>query len=321
MITIKGNRYSLGAFLAAGSSIFYYEVFRPIVWLPSRVLFGNFIGYWNNVLPLLQIGFQRMRSAKPEVSENVLHSAHDLRDNGFLMLSRKTAYGHLESIGMLSSIAKKCDELMNGYDGIFARVKGRIFNIYRPLERIPQLRHLITEQIDGIIRAYYQSSYKIKTVQVWRNQHIPHSDPQSDAGIANAFHNDGCRRTDLRLFVLLTDSVSRETGALRFHDRTATRRIATQLGYFSRSKQSRRVKQLLLDPATLRFFEGDIGDACLINTQECLHASSIPKAGSFRDVVQFEITPSIRPVPLEEIFSDMPEDAQVNPSAMKFKTP
>jgi hypothetical protein len=200
-------------------------------------------------------------------------------------------------------------------------VGGRILNIYRPLEKIPELRYLVTDHIDAIIRQYYGSAYRIQSVQVWRNQHVPHTHPDRDAGISNAFHNAGFRRRDLRLFVLLNDGVNRETGSLRFHDKAATRKLARKLGYFSRSRHSRSVKAMLSDARTLRFFEGNIGDACLINTQECLHAAGIPKIGAYRDVVQFEIRPCEDAVSKDDIFVGMPEDSQVNPKVLPFRSP
>jgi hypothetical protein len=320
VITHKGKNYSLVEFLKAGRSVIFYEFWLPIYFLPSRLLFGNFIGYFNNVAPLVQIGLQRLKEPQDGASAKPSRDALALRTNGFLMLPRNVAFAQPDASLAVETIAGKCNELLNGYDGILLRVKGLIFNIYRPLERIPELRQLITDEIDQTIRSYYGSSYQIHTVQVWRNQFIPHSDPQLDAGIANAFHNDGSPCMDLRLFVLLNDAVTRETGALRFHDKSASRRISSRIGYFSRRWQTRGVKQLLLDPGTLRFFEGNIGDACLINTQVCLHAASIPKPGSYRDVVQFEIKPSAKLVLKEDIYANMMEDSQVYPSVLQVKT-
>ena len=76
----------------------------------------------------------------------------------------------------------------------------------------------------------------------------------------------------------------------------------------------------MLDPETLRYFEGNIGDSCLVNTQECLHAAGIPSPGSYRDVVQFEITPAYEDVGKDEIYDAMPEDPQANPNTLPFRT-
>ena len=321
MITIKGNKYTLPAFVKAASSVIYYELLRPIAWLPSRYLFGNFIGYRNNVVPLVRHGLQKL-CANGEAGRPVAarEGAQHLRENGFVMLPRTETHYTREAGKHIETIVTKCVEAFNGYEGILTRVKGAIFNIYRPLERIPELKFLITDEIDQLLRAYYRSSYRIKSVQVWRNQHIPHVDPWRDAGIANAFHNDGSPRTDLRLFVLLNNGVSRDKGALRFHDKDATRRLASLAAYWSRGWQTTGARKAMLDPKTLRYFEGNIGDSCLVNTQECLHAAGIPRLGSYRDVVQFEITPAYKEVGKDEIYDDMPEDPQVNPNTLPFRT-
>lgn len=49
---------------------------------------------------------------------------------------------------------------------------------------------------------------------------------------------------------------------------------------------------------------GNMGDAAPCNTQECLHAASIPEEDSFRDMIQFVIHPSKKPIiSKEDMFS------------------
>ena len=67
---------------------------------------------------------------------------------------------------------------------------------------------------------------------------------------------------------------------------------------------SKSAREKLLDPQTIEYFEGNMGDAALCNTQECLHAASIPEEGSFRDMIQFVIHPSKQPIiSKEDMFS------------------
>src|SRR4051812_20271901 len=143
MITIKGNNYSLAQFFKAGSSVFYHELFLPIFWMPARFMFGNFIGYRDNVVPLVHARVRRIGDQKNEATDRPAHDARVLHENGFIVLPRNVVYPQPEASRALDAIVSKCNELMNGFDSILTRVKGTIFNIYRPLERIPELRHLI----------------------------------------------------------------------------------------------------------------------------------------------------------------------------------
>ena len=69
------------------------------------------------------------------------------------------------------------------------------------------------------------------------------------------------------------------------------------------------MRQRLINPFTLKFFEGNLGDVCICNTQECLHAASVPKLGTFRDMLQFEIYPTSGAVLMvEDVLKNLPPD-------------
>ena len=320
MLRIKGRSYTLSEFLRTLRLVLYYEIVVPIVLIPSRLLFGNFVGFRNNVLPLLMLSLNKLRSSNTADGDpGVLKLASRLHTLGYVEIAASPESGAQAGCD-LESIVTKYNHHIASSTSALAGLGERILYIHKPLEKIPEIARLITPQLDAIVRAYYGSAYRIQSVRAWRNHYVPHDDSQKDVGLSNAFHQDGLPRTDLRLFVLLCDGVTRETGATRFHDKPASRSLSIDPGYFSRRWQTRRVKERLLDPSTLRFFEGNIGDACLMNTQECIHGSSIPRPGTFRDIVAFEIVPSNVPVKLEDVFSGMREDDQINPKLMPFKS-
>ena len=53
------------------------------------------------------------------------------------------------------------------------------------------------------------------------------------------------------------------------------------------------VMNRLLNQKSLQYFEGNSGDCTIVNTQECIHAASIPKKNSYRDMLEFDIYPDI----------------------------
>lgn len=130
--------------------------------------------------------------------------------------------------------------------------------------------------------------------------------------IQTFFHHDYLPVTSLRVFVLLSDNVTRETGAFRFHDKSTSRQIIRKMGYFHRYLLTNSMRKRLINPETLNYFEGNIGDSCIVNTQECLHAASIPKLGSHRDMLEFVIYPITGPLSHgQELFEKAPDDYQV----------
>lgn len=141
----------------------------------------------------------------------------------------------------------------------------------------------------------------------------PNSDSEKDVGYSNAFHNDGMTISALRFFVCMKDGVTRDTGAFRFHDKIASKRLVRRFGFYSRWRQSESIKTTLIDNVTLRHFEGNAGDSCIVITQECIHAASIPSKASHRDILQFEIHPSFKPISdIHLSFCDMSVDQQIN---------
>src|SRR5205814_176265 len=151
---------------------------------------------------------------------------------------------------------------------------------------IPEIAELLSDAVCRTLLSYYRCAFRLQAVQVWRNHHVPQIDNDRDDVFSNTFHNDGTPATGVHLLVLLNDGVTRETGAFRFHDRAASERIMRSLGYFHRGLMTEGMKAALLDPRSLQYFEGNTGDALLCNTQHCLHAASVPRAGAFRDMLQ-----------------------------------
>ena len=178
-----------------------------------------------------------------------------------------------------------------------------------PNKNIPELKELISTQLQEILMAYYGCYFTISEISAWRNHHVPAINAATENTkydvFSNTFHNDGTARTSLRLFVLLSDGVTKNSGAFRYHNKTNSEKIVKSLGFFSRQYMSKAAREKLADPKTIKYFEGNIGDAALCNTQECLHAASIPeKKNSFRDMIMFIIYPSKRPtISKEDMFS------------------
>ena len=276
-----------------------------IACIPSRLIYGNIAGLLNNFFPLRELKkFQKTSNVSSQqiplaatAAANLLH-----KEGVYLIKSNYTEE-------LLKTIYKKYIEMIGNDLHSIPSQNGCSRYLKNADKNIPELKELISTQLQEILMAYYGCYFIISDISAWRNHHVPEINIATESAkydvFSNTFHSDAVARTSLRLFVLLCDGVTKNTGAFRYHNRTNSEKIVKSLGFFSRPYMSKAAREKLLDPQTIKYFEGNIGDAALCNTQECLHAASIPeKEGSFRDMIQFVIHPSKQPIiSKEDMFS------------------
>lgn len=277
-----------------------------------KLVYGNSAGFKNNFVAIrglakLRAAFRGDRAAL--AAEPYAAYARDLETNGYLAPTAAAA----DDVRLVTAATRR---LLEDPHSSVPSPNGASVFVVDPIQRVPDLVRLLTAQTRRIIAAYYGCAFRIQSVRVWRNHHVPGVDNERDDQFSNTFHNDGYPVTGLRVFVLLSDGVTRETGALRLHDRATSAGIMRSLGQFHRQVVPPRVRRRLLNPQTLRFFEGDSGDICICNTQHCLHAASVPKAGTFRDMLQFEIYPAAGALASDpELLAAIPPDDEVRAMA------
>jgi len=192
----------------------------------------------------------------------------------------------------MEEVARKFQEFINDPRHIVGSENGEILHIINPILAIPEIKELFTDRIVQAIECYFQCPITIKTVRAWRTSHVSEVDQDRQDVFSNTFHNDNYPYWGVRVFLLVSKEVTRRSGAFRFHDKPNSKRIARKLGFFHRAKMSSALKRLLLSPGNLNYFEGEMGDVCVCNTQVCIHGASIPEEGLHRDVIQFEVYPS-----------------------------
>lgn len=274
-----------------------------------KLIYGNSAGFTNNFGPLRELSELRRRSplaASFLEEEPYASAAARLTQAGYLLFPSQHPPALLESI--------RADYLrhLESPEHSVTSSNGASRFLLEPHVIVPQMRELLTEQFCRTLTAYYGCALRIQSVRAWRNYGARISDPYRDDVYSNTFHHDTTPVTGVRVFVLLCDGVTRETGALRFQDKPNSRSIVRSLGYFHRSKMPSGTRQRLADGETLRYFEGNLGDACICNTQECLHAAGVPSPGASRDVLQFEIYPSDGPYRSRDaLFDTIPPDIEI----------
>ena len=257
----------------------------------SRIIHCNAAGYANNVLAKRHL-YQIQASLKKDAHKFIIPSTQtiDFLDReGYLIVNP----GYDKTL--LTTIREKAEKLFSNNEVSIATGRNKqqvkpMRVLSNPLKNIPELKQLLTQEIEKIICAHYRSYFKVDTVRMWRNCHMPDEIADADH-YSNLWHNDYNPVTSLRYFVYLTYGVNKETGALRFHPASHTRKIIFA-GYFRRGSVTRRALQKLEDPNQIIYFEGGVGAACIMNPQRCLHRAGVPCEGSYRDIVQFTLVPS-----------------------------
>ena len=281
-------------------------------WLRSLVnqfiyfYYGNSAGLRNNFgayseLRNLRKAFTKIDSMS--FSDYGSVQANRLTENGYIVID------DLIEPTKISAAVACCKKIFQTPKMHVAEKHGAMFHAINPTE-VMEFQNLFSSKLRGILENYYKCAYRINTVRVWRNIHVESADQERDDIFSNTFHHDACKATSLRVFILLKDNVNRDTGALRFHDKANSMNLIRK-NYFSRYSQNNKIIERLIDPSSLKYFEGDAGDCAIVNTQECLHAASIPGLGSYRDILQFEVYADSGPIKSDEELFDIPEDQEI----------
>lgn len=149
---------------------------------------------------------------------------------------------------------------------------------------VPEAGGLVTPTIREIVTAYYGGPFRVDSLTSWRIEHVA-PNPRHEA-YSDFWHCDNAPVSLLKLYVNLSH-VRADTGAFRLHPIPSTRAIM-RAGYWSRWRMTGRARRLADDPARIVIFDGAPGTACFCNTERCLHRAAIPRAGTYRDIVEIK---------------------------------
>lgn len=269
--------------------------------------YGNTAGLRNNIGAKSELkNFRKFYAKynKPlQCSEEAIEDAAHLTDQGFVLID------NLIDKESINQAVQKTQHIFNDPKLHVPEKNGAMLHAINP-SSCNEYKNLFNNRLKETLYSYYNCAYRIQSIRVWRNLHVGSVDQNKDDVFSNTFHNDACKATSLRIFILLKDGVNRKTGAFRFHNKFMSKRLLRS-NYFSRYKQNNKIINKLIDPKSINYFEGDAGDCAIVNTQECLHAASIPELNSYRDILQFEVYVDDGPIkPNEELF-DMPDDDEI----------
>lgn len=274
-----------------------YWFIHPVIGTVPRFIWGNDAGFRGNLRGALdrQRGRRAYESANggPPVSTP---EADELGRNGFARIDPQ--FGP----GVVDRVRKSFNELIatdagSEWMGI-GKYREAARQIIAPRKNLDGVREMITPHLRRVLEAHYGSHFEIITTQAWRTVNIAGLDDETAVeAYSNQWHNDRYPTSWVRMFVYLSDGVTRETGAFRAHPIPHTKRIIRSGGYFQRSRILAHAKAALEDESSIFYFEGDAGAACLSNAQLCLHRAGVPRRGYARDMLAFTFRPSTKPLP------------------------
>jgi hypothetical protein len=189
------------------------------------------------------------------------------------------------------------------------RIRHVVRYVKDPLRHAPPIRGLLTPAAVEVLDAFYAGSWAIQHVRMWRIAHIPPAE-QGFHHYGNQWHCDQHPTSTLKLFVQISDGVTPDNGAFRFHDVPSTRRIM-RTGFIDNGRAVWPARRLMDDPGRARYFDGPAGSSAFCNTTRCLHRAGIPPEGTTRGMVQFTFVPDPSGSRRSDPFAELPPDPGV----------
>ncbi len=251
---------------------------------PFRVFFGNDAGLREN--------FQGRKSIRmnSKISDNAFKfdsRALELKKMGFIKL------GYIFNEELIGKIQSAYLKKINDYESL-----GQSDAIYlKPaLHQAPDLKYLIeNEQIKNLVRSYFNGcNFEILRVEAWRNYNWGDKGLTKDVN-SNLFHNDQSSTDILKIFIFLSDGITKDNGATRIFTISKTKRIM-RTGYLQRYAILWPAKLIVNNAKNINFMEGNAGFCFIFNPQLTLHAAGLVSGKSVRDVVCISLKASNKPL-------------------------
>jgi hypothetical protein len=273
---------------------------------PARLIYGNDAWGANN-RGQRQLLRRLRRDSEVRPADPAERWARQLENLGYALLDP----GYPD--GLVASVRQAYGRVIDDPDATVdmgRRIPTVVRYVKEPLGRVPVLRELLTAPVRDILDARYGGRWRIEHVRMWRIGHIPVAE-QPFHHYGNLWHCDQHPTSTLKLFVQLSDGVTAEGGAFRFHDIPSTRQIMRS-GFLGRGQVRGPARRMIEDPERVRYFDTPAGTVALCNTTRCVHRAGIPPEGATRGMVQFTFAPTVAGTRPVDLF-DIPPDENVAP--------
>lgn len=166
-------------------------------------------------------------------------------------------------------------------------------NLKNPEKDIPEISHVLTDEIINILEEYYHGNFKVNRVESWRNYGVPEELSKNQEMFSNFWHCDN-RRTDFTKLFINLSYVTEEDGPFHIVSQSRTKKLL-KMGFENR-KNYNLSEEILEDENYVFKGIGESGTSYLGNTEVCLHKAGTPKLGHQRDILQLRFAPSDEPI-------------------------
>jgi hypothetical protein len=272
----------------------------------ARLIYGNDAGRVNNFGQNRQLTRLR-RDAPPTADPRATELADQVNRLGYALVDP------LYPAGLI-------DEIRDGYERVIAdpqacvdmgrRIKDVVRYVKDPVLRVPAVREVITPPVADVLHVVYGGHWKILHARMWRIGYLAPAE-RAFHHYGNLWHCDQHPITTLKLFVQLSDGVTDEAGAFRFHDVPSTRLIM-RAGYLGTGRPlSRPTRRLAEDSRRINLFDSPAGQVGFCNTTRCLHRAGVPlRRGATRGMLQVTLGLATQRAGTDP-FARVPADANI----------
>jgi hypothetical protein len=280
----------------------------------SRLAYGNDAGVVNNVRGRagLRAVQRKMRGAVSH-EQHVWQAATGLFRNGWAPLAPTL------DTRTIDELRSRCEVLLedpaHSVDLGFAPRVDAVRHIVEPVSKVPDLARLLSDDAIEVLRTVYAAELEVRSVRVWRTIHVPDENlstsgrlrrRRSVSVMSNLMHCDTHPVSMTKLFVQLSPGVDAESGALHLLPIAATKQ-AMRSGFLRPDVVVGPARRVVSDIERLVHFDGPPGSGLLLNSELCLHAAGVPRAGSTRLMAQFVLAPAAVPLPTDWASSLSPD--------------
>jgi hypothetical protein len=256
---------------------------RMIIGTFARIYFGNDAGFRENRIGSLSV---KKSAAVAKTDYTMDKRANFLKEFAYLEL------GYPHNAELIQTIKKAFGSKIQEKE-ILGEADSN--SVSPALLHIPELKKLLNQEVVNLVRSYYNGgNFRIIEVNAWRNYYWGARGLKKDI-VSNLPHNDFSRTDKLRIFVFLSDGVTKTNGATKIFPRTISKKIMRS-GYFNRNLILWPASKLIKKKEFVHFMEGDTGFSFAFNPQLALHQAGLVAEGKNRDAICFTFVSSEDPL-------------------------
>lgn len=252
----------------------------------GRKIYGNTVGFKNNLSGSMKIDTNvdpKLKTKNPNL--------YNLKTDHYAL------FNNTYDASVVDSLKKKYDSLIEDEQLSFptAGFEGKIYckHIRDPAKNFPELSQLLTDDVQDMVKGYFNSNFTVKHIVCWRNYHVPEDIRKDHEMFSNFWHFDRREISELKYFVYMSD-VSESDGPFHVQSINRTKELMKK-GFKNRADYGIPL-EILEDPQYVQKVVGKIGTSYFGNANVCLHRAGDPFEGHLRDVIQFVFVPSKTPL-------------------------